>query len=288
MQSTGARSTSSVPGRSLLPLSCAEHAVSRRHFFPGVRCAANTTSLVIHCAIHAYASGQTSESTCLPCSSSQSCPPGSSVPTQITQGVTTFQIAAYVCSALASVVGVFVAIFKVYPFIKARIAKLREIGIKPTLKRVIFLQKTLLKYQPLLAPVDRQAGDIAGSSANNSMGIYPQDFIASVPRPSARIVNDTVPVLLHAPPALLLLTAVQLGNAVHKLPAALKLPVTCPRISRSCRSPLSAQPMLATASSSLTTASPVNISPVKQTVIWLPLSQTSAYPRSSTRLACLT
>ena len=39
--------------------------------------------------------------------------------------------------------------------IKARVAKLRAAGIQPTLKRVVFLQKTLSKYRPLLEPSER-------------------------------------------------------------------------------------------------------------------------------------
>ena len=172
------------------------------------------------------ASGQTSESACLSCSSSQSCPPGTSVPTQITE-ITTAQIISYVCSAIASVFGILVAIFKIYPFIKARVTTLRKAGIRPTLKRIIFLQKTLTKYQSLLCADDRQNSDVV---AINSMGVFPQDFIASVsqssdpaaaPGVSARIFTGTVTsasTLLHAPPALLLLTAVQLGHTVNLLP----------------------------------------------------------------------
>ena len=98
--------------------------------------------------------GQTSASTCLPCSPSQSCPEGTSIPT--TAGaVTTWQIVTYVLSAIGFVVGILVGVFRVYPAIKARVNKLREAGIKPTLKRVVFLQKTLSKYRPLLEPSER-------------------------------------------------------------------------------------------------------------------------------------
>jgi len=65
------------------------------------------------------------------------------------------QIVAYILSAIGSIVGILIGFFKVYPFFKSRIAKLREAGIKPTFKRVIFLHKTLSKYRPLLEPGDR-------------------------------------------------------------------------------------------------------------------------------------
>ena len=101
--------------------------------------------------------GQTSVSTCLPCSPSQSCPEGTVTPTAVivtvtVAGTTTWQI---VLSAIGSIIGILVAVFRVYPVIKARVDKLREAGIKPTLKRVVFLQKTLSKYRPLLEPSER-------------------------------------------------------------------------------------------------------------------------------------
>ena len=101
--------------------------------------------------------GQTSVSTCLPCSPSQSCPEGTSTPTAVIvtvtgAGTTTWLI---VLSAIGSIIGILVAVFRVYPAIKARVDKLREAGIKPTLKRVVFLQKTLLKYRPLLERSER-------------------------------------------------------------------------------------------------------------------------------------
>ena len=104
--------------------------------------------------IHLLCAGQTSESTCLPCSSSQSCPEGTSSPTTLT-GTTVWQIVTYVLSGIGSVIGILVSVFKVYPAIKARVDKLREAGIKPTLKRVVFLQNTLSKYRPLLEPSER-------------------------------------------------------------------------------------------------------------------------------------
>ena len=101
--------------------------------------------------------GQTSASTCLPCSPSQSCPEGTVTPTAVIVTVTGAATTTWpiVLSAIGSVVGILVGVFIVYPAIKARVDKLREAGIKPTLKRVVFLQKTLSKYRPLLEPSER-------------------------------------------------------------------------------------------------------------------------------------
>jgi hypothetical protein len=227
LRSAGSSSANRMPLWPLLPLCFSEHSVSRRHLFFCNRCRTMLASLVIQPATHAHASGQTSENACFPCSSSQSCPPGSSVPTQSAQ-VTTAQIVSYVCSAIASVVGVMVGIFKIYPFIKARVVKLNEAGIKPTLKRIIFLQNTLSKYQPLLSPVDFTSNAVSGS-CSTSMGMFSRDFVASVSSSSApsaqtaHVVSGTVtsvPILSQAPPALLRLTAEQLGCAVKHLPAS--------------------------------------------------------------------
>ncbi len=90
------------------------------------------------------------------CSPSQICPEGTVTPSTVvivTRAVTT--IWPIVLSAIGSVVGILVGVFRVYPAIKARVDKLREAGIKPTLKRVVFLQKTLSKYRPLLEPSER-------------------------------------------------------------------------------------------------------------------------------------
>lgn len=67
----------------------------------------------------------------------------------------TSQIVTYVLSALSAVIFILAAVFVVFPAIKARVAKLRAAGIQPTLKRVVFLQKTLSKYRPLLESNDR-------------------------------------------------------------------------------------------------------------------------------------
>ena len=87
--------------------------------------------------------GQTSASTCLPCSPSQSCPEGTVTPTAVIVTGAVTSTWPIVLSAIGSVIGIVVTMFRVYPAIKARVDKLREAGIKPTLKRVIFLQKTL-------------------------------------------------------------------------------------------------------------------------------------------------
>jgi hypothetical protein len=76
----------------------------------------------------------------------------------------------YVLSALGSVVGIFVGVFRVYPSIKSRITKLREAGIKPTLKRIIFLDKTLSKYRPLLSLGER-AGSFQAVESENKITI---------------------------------------------------------------------------------------------------------------------
>jgi len=104
------------------------------------------------------------------------------------------QIVAYILSAIGSIVGILIGFFRVYPFFKSRIAKLREAGIKPTFKRVIFLHKTLSKYRPLLEPGDRP----------NSLQV------PSVPCSLATA---------NAPPALLRLNAIQIGHLVRHHPA---------------------------------------------------------------------
>jgi hypothetical protein len=81
-------------------------------------------------------------------------------------------------SVIASTVGIVVSILRVYPFIKSRIVRLREAGIKPTLKRVIFLEKTMSKYRRLLEPgerslqaavSDRQAGVVSINSPRDRL-----------------------------------------------------------------------------------------------------------------------
>jgi hypothetical protein len=79
----------------------------------------------------------------IPCQSSQSCPPGTSVPTEKATPITTAQIAAYSCSAVAFIVAVFFGATRIYPAVKMRIAKLREAGITPTLMRIIFFKSAL-------------------------------------------------------------------------------------------------------------------------------------------------
>ena len=149
-------------------------------------------------------------STCLPCSPSQSCPEGTSTPTPV-QGSNTWQIVIQVLSVIGSVIGILVAVFRVYPVIKARVAKLREAGIKPTLKRIVFLDKTLAKYRPLLEPGERAGGLQA---------------VAQTVTPNSRACRDgsetnasSASAIAHAPPALLSLTANQIGHLVVDLPA---------------------------------------------------------------------
>jgi hypothetical protein len=117
------------------------------------------------------------------------------------------QIVTWVLSGIGSVIGILVSVFKVYPAIKARIAKLREAGIKPTLKRVVFLDKTLAKYRPLLEP-----GERAGSL----------QAVAQTTTPNSRTWRDgsktnasSASAIAYAPPALLSLTANQIGHLVR-------------------------------------------------------------------------
>jgi hypothetical protein len=57
----------------------------------------------------------------------------------------------------------------VYPAIKDRISKLRTAGIKPTIMRVIFLDKALAKYRPLLS---------LGERAGSSQAVDPENKVA--------------------------------------------------------------------------------------------------------------
>jgi hypothetical protein len=106
-------------------------------------------------------------------------------------------------SAIASIVGILVGVFRIYPFIKSRIARLREAGIKPTLKRVIFLEKTLSKYRPLLEPGDR-TGSLQAVVSKQEVG--------------GASLNSGVSASAAAP-ALLNLNAKQIGHLVHHHPA---------------------------------------------------------------------
>jgi hypothetical protein len=149
----------------------------------------------------------------MPCSSSQSCPEGTSNPTSVTvTGTTTGQTVTYVLSGIGSVIGILVSVFKVYPAIKARVANLREAGIKPTLKRVVFLDKTLAKYRPLLEPGERASSlpAVAHTMTTNSRSW----------RDGSETNASSASVIAHAPPALLSLTANQIGHLVRvDLPA---------------------------------------------------------------------
>ena len=83
-------------------------------------------------------------------------------------------------SGIGSFIGILVAVFKVYPAIKARVDKLREAGIKPTLKRVVFLRKTLSKYRPLLEPSER----------NGSLQTVAQNMTPDPPKRSEQSLPD--------------------------------------------------------------------------------------------------
>jgi hypothetical protein len=184
-----------------------------------------------------------------------------------------------------------------HPFIKDRIAKLRQAGIKPTLKRVIFLQMTLSKYQPLLHPADRPDAAAAGNS-NAANSLFPQDFMTSVsassaaasaPVASARIVTGTVtsvPIPPHAPPALLRLTAKQIGDCVSNPQPFSSTPHTFDALAK--RLPPSAPFTPTTASSSSTTASLASTSLAMPKAIWPPHLETLAFRRNCTSAASWT
>ena len=187
-----------------MPRQLASDSLSSRHLLSGTRCFP-AKRVEPQAVPHTPHTGQTAESTCSPCSSSQTCPAGTSNPTtaQPAQTTSTYQIVTYVLSAIASIVGILVGVFRVYPFIKSRIARLREAGIKPTLKRVIFLGKTLSKYRPLLEPGDR-AGSLQPVVSGNRVAVVSSNSGVSA---SA------------AAPALLNLNAKQIGHLVHHHPA---------------------------------------------------------------------
>jgi hypothetical protein len=67
------------------------------------------------------------------------------VPTQTSQ-ITTAQIVLYVCSAVAFIVAVLIGVFKLQQII----AKIREAGIKPTLKTIVFPEKAIPEQSKLV------------------------------------------------------------------------------------------------------------------------------------------
>jgi hypothetical protein len=134
------------------------------------------------------------------------------------------QIVTYVLSGIGSVVGILVSVFKVYPAIKARIAKLRESGIKPTLKRVVFIDKTLAKYRPLLEP-----GERAGSLPAVTQTVTPN---SRAWRDGSEANASSASAIAHAPLALLSLTANQIGHLVRGRPARSFM---SPAVIRCCR-----------------------------------------------------
>ena len=267
MQPKRSFSTSEMPLRKLLPRQLASDSLSSRHLLSGTRCfpAKRDEPQAVPHTRHA---GQTSESTCSPCSSSQTCPAGTSNPTtpQPAQTTSTYQIVTYVLSAIASIVGILVGVFRVYPFIKSRIATLREAGIKPTLKRVIFLEKTLSKYRPLLEPGDR-TGSLQAVVSKQEVG--------------GASLNSGTSVTVAAP-ALLNLSAEQIGHLVHHDPT---LFAAAQSLTQCCWSQPSPPHMCPTASSSSTTTSPANSSLASPAALWPPRSQTWAFARSCMRRA---
>lgn len=144
--------------------------------------------------------GQISDSTCRPCSPSQICPEGTSNPTSAQATTTTWQIVTYVLSGIGSVIGILVSVFKVYPAIKGRVAKLREAGIRPTIKRIIFLDKTLSKYRPLLDHVSTRDASLEQVSLRGA---------------AAAATSPGFSVTEKSPPALLRLNASHIGALVR-------------------------------------------------------------------------
>jgi hypothetical protein len=144
--------------------------------------------------------GQISDSTCRPCSPSQICPEGTSNPTSAQATTTTWQIVTYVLSGIGSVIGILVSVFKVYPAIKGRVAKLREAGIRPTMKRIIFLDKTLSKYRPLLDHVSTRDASLEQVSLRGA---------------AAAAASPGFSVTEKSPPALLRLNASHIGALVR-------------------------------------------------------------------------
>ena len=253
-----------MPLRQFLSYPLASVSLSSRHLLSGSRCFP-AKRVEPQAVPHTRHAGQTAESTCRPCSSSQTCPAGTSNPTTA-QTTSTYQIVTYVLSAIASIVGILVGVFRVYPFIKSRIARLREAGIKPTLKRVIFLEKTLSKYRPLLEPGDR-TGSLQAVVSKQEVG-------------GASLNSGTSATV--AAPALLNLSAEQIGHLVHHDPT---LFAAAQSLTQCCWSQPSPPHMCPTASSSSTTTSPANSSLASPAALWPPRSQTWAFARSCMRRA---
>ncbi len=114
------------------------------------------------------------------------------MPVALADGTNTGQIVTWVLSGMCSFIGILVSVFRIYPAINSRVAKLREAGIKPTLKRVVFLDKTLSKYRPLLEQNKKSdSRDYCETNASSTSSIA------------------------HAPSALLSLSANQIGHLVR-------------------------------------------------------------------------
>jgi hypothetical protein len=105
---------------------------------------------------------------------------------------------AYSCSAVASIVAIFLGVGRLYPAVKARIVKLREAGIKPTLMRIIFIEKAL--------------------ASNLSTRL--------ISAPDLHSEDASVVVVAQSPAALLLLTPNQIGSmvATHTVRVSPSLP----------------------------------------------------------------
>jgi hypothetical protein len=85
------------------------------------------------------------------------------------------------------------------------------------LKRVIFLEKTLSKYTPLLEQGER-INSLQAVSPENKPALGAHVYLAGLAVSDSPIVTDTVtsvPISAQAPPALLRLTAKQIGDTVR-------------------------------------------------------------------------
>jgi hypothetical protein len=128
-------------------------------------------------------------------------------------GTTSWQIVTYVLSAIGSLIGILVAVFRVYPAFNLRVAKLREAGIKPTLKRVVFLDRTLSKYRPLLERSER---------ADSLQAVVAQTMTTNsrLSRDGSASNASSASAIVHAPPLLLSLSATQIGHMVRGRPSS--------------------------------------------------------------------
>jgi hypothetical protein len=197
---------SSAPDMCQSGFLCAQEGLAQQTPCPsGHYCPSSDQSVPCPAGTFSSSSGQISDSTCRPCFPSQICPEGTSNPTSAQATTTTWQIVTYVLSAIGSLIGILVSVFKVYPAIKGRIAKLREAGIRPTIKRIIFLDKTLSKYRPLLDHVSTRDASLDHVSLRGTTAAAASAGF-SVPEKSL--------------PALLRLNASQIGTLVASIGSA--------------------------------------------------------------------